>query len=212
MHPIRNRFTAIAASAILAGSLAFAAGSPAVADTAPANPADPLTPTTVTADGLPTAQINGVAWTQVIIGNTVYVGGQFTTPRPARSTPGVNQVPRAPDLASDLRTGHNNKYIAPGYNTHSTALARAPAPPPSRTIHSSLSSALDVCFPKIVPVGDAMSHVTMVDGKPRPCAWTSARPLLSGTPAIRVAARPPPAPGNALVRSESQLLDDWPET
>ena len=31
---------------------------------------------------LPTAQINGVAWSQVVVGNTVYVGGEFTSARP----------------------------------------------------------------------------------------------------------------------------------
>src|SRR5215212_6358824 len=35
---------------------------PAQADTAPLDPANPATPATVTADPLPTVQINGVAW------------------------------------------------------------------------------------------------------------------------------------------------------
>ncbi|GAA3693018.1 hypothetical protein GCM10023081_32980 [Arthrobacter ginkgonis] len=126
MHPIRNRFTAIAASAILSGSLVFAAGSPAVADTAPVNPADPLTPTTVTADELPTAQINGVAWTQVIIGNTVYVGGDFTSARPAGSPAGVNEVARGNILAYDLRTGQLINSFAPSFNAQVTALAASP--------------------------------------------------------------------------------------
>ncbi|WP_375500594.1 hypothetical protein [uncultured Jatrophihabitans sp.] len=37
----------------------------------------------VTADALPTVQIDGVAWSQAIVGNTVYVGGKFTHARPA---------------------------------------------------------------------------------------------------------------------------------
>ena len=36
-------------------------------------------PETATVDILPTIQINGVAWSQVIIGNTVYVGGSQPT-------------------------------------------------------------------------------------------------------------------------------------
>ena len=77
----------------------------AYADTAPPNPADPKTPVSVSADPLPTVQINGVAWTQRVIGNTVYVGGKFTTARPAGAAPGVNTVTRTNLLAYDIRTG-----------------------------------------------------------------------------------------------------------
>ena len=52
------------------------------------NPSDPKTPVTVSADPLPTVQIDGVAWTQRVIGNTVYVGGRFTTARPAGAAAG----------------------------------------------------------------------------------------------------------------------------
>src|SRR3954464_9543158 len=40
-------------------------------------------PLNVTADPLPTSQIDGVAWTQVIAGNIVYVGGSFAHARPS---------------------------------------------------------------------------------------------------------------------------------
>ena len=42
-------------------------------------------PATASAKALPTWQINGVGWAQVVVGNTVYVTGSFTTARP----PGV---------------------------------------------------------------------------------------------------------------------------
>ena len=42
----------------------------------------------VTADALPTVQIDGVVWSQAIIGNTVYAGGSFTTARPPARPPG----------------------------------------------------------------------------------------------------------------------------
>lgn len=51
------------------------------ADTTP----DPGTPATVSADALPTWQINGVVWSQVVVGNVVYATGSFTQARP----PGV---------------------------------------------------------------------------------------------------------------------------
>ncbi|MFF1574830.1 hypothetical protein ACFVWR_18985, partial [Leifsonia sp. NPDC058292] len=62
---------AVTAVGLVFGGLALA--SPAVADTAPTDPTNPATPPTVSADALPTTQIDGVAWAQVVVGNTVYV-------------------------------------------------------------------------------------------------------------------------------------------
>ncbi|MDJ0348800.1 LamG-like jellyroll fold domain-containing protein [Cryobacterium sp. PH29-G1] len=72
---------------------------------ADSQPADPSAPVTVSADSLPTAQINGVAWAQLIVGNTVYVGGEFTRSRPAGSSAGTNEVVRNNLLAYNLTTG-----------------------------------------------------------------------------------------------------------
>jgi len=82
--------------AILAGPEA------AVADTAP--PSSSL-PKTVAADSLPTAQINGVVWSQVIVGNIVVVGGEFTRARPAGASAGTNEVTRNNLMAYNLSTG-----------------------------------------------------------------------------------------------------------
>ncbi len=59
----------------------------------------------VTADALPTVQINGVVWTQVMIGNVVYAGGEFTSARPAGAAPGSRQTARKNLLAYDVTTG-----------------------------------------------------------------------------------------------------------
>ncbi|TFD56802.1 PKD domain-containing protein [Cryobacterium suzukii] len=69
------------------------------------SPVDAATPLTVAADSLPTTQINGVVWSQVIVGNTVYAGGEFTRARPAGSAAGVNEVVRNNLLAYNLTTG-----------------------------------------------------------------------------------------------------------
>ncbi|TFD72803.1 PKD domain-containing protein [Cryobacterium sp. Hb1] len=69
------------------------------------SPVDAGTPLTVAADALPTTQINGVVWSQVIVGNTVYAGGEFTRARPAGSAAGVNEVVRNNLLAYNLSTG-----------------------------------------------------------------------------------------------------------
>ena len=62
---------------VVAGALAATVAqwpSIASADTQPVDPSNPTTPVTVAADPLPTVQIDGVAWTQLVVGNTVYVG------------------------------------------------------------------------------------------------------------------------------------------
>ncbi len=90
----------------LATGLAILPAPMAHADTAPPVANDPANPETVSAKPLPTVQIDGVAWSQTVVGNTVYVAGQFNTARPAGSAPGVNTVPRTNLLAYDLTTGN----------------------------------------------------------------------------------------------------------
>ena len=106
--------------------VALLAAPVAVADTAPTDPNDPQTPVTVTADSLPTVQINGVVWKQLVVGSTVYAAGSFTSARPAGAAPGVNEVARANLLAYNLTTG----ALVPGFvanlNAQATALAASP--------------------------------------------------------------------------------------
>lgn len=96
------------------------------ADSAPVNPADPATPPTVTADALPTTQIDGVAWTQLIVGNRVFVGGRFDNARPAGSAAGVGDLPRSNLLAYDLTSGVLDPAFAPVLNAQVRSLAASP--------------------------------------------------------------------------------------
>ncbi len=119
---IRFRLIAIGTAAALAAGT-FLGASPAQADTAPP---DPATPVTVAGDSLPTTQINGVVWAQVIVGNTVYVGGEFTRARPAGSAAGVNEVVRNNLLAYDITTGVLISTFNPNVNGAVKALAASP--------------------------------------------------------------------------------------
>ena len=121
-----KKLLALLLAAAVALSLGLLGSRPATADTAPANPASPATPVTVSADGLPTAQINGVAWAQVIIGNTVFVGGNFTEARPAGAAAGTGTVPRNNILAYNLTTGALLTTFTPSFNGEVTALAASP--------------------------------------------------------------------------------------
>lgn len=79
---------------------------------------------TVTADALPTVQINGVVWTQVLVGNMVYAGGEFTAARPAGAASGKAEVSRRNLLAYDITSGKlNSKFIPGAFNGKIKALA-----------------------------------------------------------------------------------------
>ena len=97
--------TSVLTSALLviALALALALSPQAAADTSPPSGL----PATVSADPLPTVQIDGVAWGEVVVGNTVYVTGSFANARPA-GTPASSpsRVARANLLAYDITTGN----------------------------------------------------------------------------------------------------------
>ena len=84
-------------------------------------------PATVTADPLPTVQINGVAWAQVVVGTTVYVAGSFTNARPAGAAAGVNTTPRSNLLAYNITTGNLITTWAPTVNGQALTIARSPS-------------------------------------------------------------------------------------
>ncbi|ARC57720.1 Protease 1 [Frondihabitans sp. 762G35] len=115
---------AVSAAAIVLSSLLIA--QPASADSAPVDPASPATPTTVTADALPTPQINGVVWSQKIVGNVVYAGGNWTTVRPAGSAAGTNTTSQAYLLAYNLTTGALITTFNPVLNAQVKSITTSP--------------------------------------------------------------------------------------
>ncbi len=82
--------------------------------------------TDVTADALPTVQIDGVVWTQVVVGNTVYAGGRFGYARPAGAAPDQQRTRRYNILAFDIRTGELVTTFAPKVNGVVHTLAKSP--------------------------------------------------------------------------------------
>ncbi|MGY1809660.1 PKD domain-containing protein [Blastococcus sp. SYSU D00669] len=108
---------------LVSGVLALLAP-PAAADSQP-SPPSPTNPVTASADGLPTAQINGVGWSQAVVGNTVYVGGLFTSARPPGAAAGTNEVARTHLLAYDITTGQLTSF-APVLNGQVLAVTASP--------------------------------------------------------------------------------------
>ena len=125
-HPISLRSLAIFAAALVAASV-IAVVPPALADTSP--PAG--TPTTASTDPLPAPQINAannsaIVWSQVIVGNTVYAGGNFTSARPSGAAAGVSEVSRTNLLSYDVTTGVLNSNFAPTFNGVVRVVAASP--------------------------------------------------------------------------------------
>ncbi len=80
----------------------------------------------VSADGLPTVQIDGVVWSEAVVGNTVYAGGKFNNARPAGAAPGTNLTPRGNLLAYDITTGNLITSFAPSLNGQVLGVAASP--------------------------------------------------------------------------------------
>ncbi len=98
---------------------------PGLAAQADTRPPVAGTPVTVSTDVLPTVQMDGVAWTQIVVGNTVYVGGDFDNARPAGAAAGTQLSARSNFLAYNLQTGALLPF-APAFNAQVRALAVSP--------------------------------------------------------------------------------------
>lgn len=121
---IMARPLAAVLSAVLVLGTLGATADPGRADWAPADPADPATPPTVTADALPTVQVDGVIWSQAVAGETVYAGGSFSEGRPAGTAAGAGS-PRGNLVAFDVTTGQMTGF-APSFNQQVLAVAVSP--------------------------------------------------------------------------------------
>lgn len=115
--------TAVLSALLLVGG---GVAGPASADTMPPDPNDPASPPTVGATALPTVQIDGVAWAQTVVGDTVYVAGKFGTARPAGSPAGSNTTPRSNFLAYNITTGALITSINVPLNGQALAIAASP--------------------------------------------------------------------------------------
>lgn len=128
---LARRTTSISAALALlaAGAIAMlpAASNSAAAAPQPGPPpvAEPAAGN-VTADALPTVQVDGVVWSQAIVGNKVYAGGNFANARPAGAAPGTSLTPRPDLLAYDLTTGVLDTSFAPNLNGQVKSVVASP--------------------------------------------------------------------------------------
>ena len=128
----RRAVATLAVMAMLAVfGTAVTVATPASADTSTAQPAG-VSPVVerpannVTADVLPTVQIDGVVWSETVVGNTVYAGGNFANARPAGAASGTQLTPRGNLLAFDITTGNLITSFAPSLNAQVKFVTASP--------------------------------------------------------------------------------------
>lgn len=121
----RVRGRLISGLVVVAVVLAPGALAPVPAVAAPA-PVVASTADTVSADRLPTTQVDGVVWSTAVVGNTVFAGGKFNNARPAGAAPGTNLTPRGNLLAFDIRSGELITAFAPTVSAQILSVAASP--------------------------------------------------------------------------------------
>jgi PKD repeat protein len=123
LSSFRRSVALVVAGALAVAGAAVMSSAPALADTAPATG----TPATVSADALPTIQINGVVWSQTMIGNTVYATGEFSTVRPPGvAAGGPGEAPVSNIVAYDIRTGQQVTTFAASLNAQGMTITSSP--------------------------------------------------------------------------------------
>ncbi|MFT4009804.1 MAG: PKD domain-containing protein [Nocardioidaceae bacterium] len=170
-RPILSRLLChIAVIALTMTGMVLSTAPDAAADTAPISIPDE--PTTYAADALPTAQIDGVAWAQTIVGNTVYVAGSFATARPAGAAEGTSTVPRANLMAYDLTTGEITDW-AP--QTNGEVLTIEPSPDGKRLYLGGTFTTVNGVARKFIAAVSSTGVGTLVSAfAPRPNARVQA--------------------------------------
>ncbi|QXJ24370.1 hypothetical protein AGRA3207_005681 [Actinomadura graeca] len=125
---MRQRRAGVRAGLAAAATLTLAGASFMPATTAGADTVPPSgTPTTVSADPLPTWQVNGVVWSMTTVGTTVYATGNFTKARPPGvAVGGAGEVTRNNILAFNLATGNLITSFAHSLNGQGLRIVASP--------------------------------------------------------------------------------------
>ncbi|MBK8756846.1 MAG: PKD domain-containing protein [Actinomycetales bacterium] len=116
-----------ASTAVVAVGLTVIPAGSAAADTAPQEVTTPVTPPTVSVDVLPTWQINGVVWSQVVVGNTVFATGAFSTARPPGvAVGGAGEIAVGNFIAYDITTGERIAKYDHTFNAQGMVVSASP--------------------------------------------------------------------------------------
>ena len=125
-HPMPRRGLRSYPALLIAAAatvLALSTSQVAVADTSPPSGV----PATVSADVLPTWQINGVVWRQAIVGHTVYATGSFTKARPPGvAAGGAGEVDAQNLFAYNITTGSRVTTFSHSLNAQGRFVVASP--------------------------------------------------------------------------------------
>ena len=132
---LRDRWCPVGATLALAAAMLVTGGTQVAA----ADPAPVVQPAAaVTADRLPTVQVDGVVWSQAVVGNTVYAGGSFNNARPAGAAAGHQPHDAAQPARLRHHDGQPRDVVRPG--PQRAGAGRSPPRPTARASTSSATS------------------------------------------------------------------------
>ena len=124
--PVRARAVMISVLALMLGiAMSAVDGSAHPAEAAGVSAVASRGAAGATADALPTVQVNGIVWTQVVVGNTVYAAVVHHRATGGRRA-GEERRAASNLLAFDIRTGELITVFAPSVNGAVRALAASP--------------------------------------------------------------------------------------
>ncbi len=152
---MRQRFAAIGVALSLGAATVLVAAGPASAT---------FSPTGFTSNDLSTWQTNGIAWAVASAGNTVFVGGTFTSIRPPGSPVGSNQQPALNFASFNAATGAPGSCKIGFKNSTNTATVRAlNVSPDGKTLYAGGSFATVTYTVKGVAHTDSVASMVAID-------------------------------------------------
>ncbi|SDR76071.1 PKD domain-containing protein [Friedmanniella luteola] len=121
-----SRVSRLTAGGLATAVVALGLGA-APAATADTRPVAATLPTTVSVDPLPTWQLTGVVWSQVVVGTTVYATGDFTKARPPGMwAGGPTEISVGHLFAYDITTGERVASFNHTLNAAGLAITASP--------------------------------------------------------------------------------------
>ena len=173
-------------------------------------------PATVSADALPTVQLDGVVWSEVTVGNTVYATGSFTQTWPAgKPKTSANDTARGNLLAFDITTGNLTSF---NHTLNAQGLVVTASPDGSRVYVGGQFTTVDgQSRPRLAAFDTATGALVPATGDSRfaPTLGSTVRAIAATNTTVYAGGDFTTANGNSRVRlaafaaGDGALLSSW---